>query len=239
MPRRHRVAIAAAALLALLLGVAGVLLIAERKDSATFSDAVHARRAGQAAIFFSGDAGFLGAGPEIAKTIESLGLPVYGVSSLAEFRERRTIAQTVDIVNNAVRIARAKFDADRVLLVGHSFGSDVIGTALPDLAPDVRQALIGAVLIVPTDSVYLRADPTELSYRGPPDASLARVQSVNGLPMLCIQGQQETDSLCPKLAASNVTVMVLPGGHALHHDEAQLAAALNRGVTPMLESDRR
>ncbi len=239
MPRRPLMAIAAAALLALVLGVAGVLLVAEQEDSATFGDAVHARREGQAAIFLSGDAGFLGAGPEIARTIEDLGLPVYGVSSLAEFRERRTIAQTVVIVNNAVRIARAKFDADRILLVGHSFGSDVIGTALPDLAPDVRQALIGAVLIVPTDSVYLRADPTELSYRGPPDATLARVQSVSWLPLLCIQGQQETDSLCPKLRSSNVTVMALPGGHGLHHDEVQLAAAINRGVTPMLASDPR
>ncbi len=184
-------ATAAAAVLALLLGVAGVLLNAEHEDSATFSDAVQARREGRAAIFFSGDAGFLGAGPQFARAIEDLGLPVYGVSSLAEFRERRTIAQTVVIVNQAVRVARAKFDADRILLVGHSFGSDVIGTALPDLAPDVRQALIGVVLIVPTDRVYLRADPTGLSYRGPPDAQLARVRSVNWLPMLCIQGQQE------------------------------------------------
>jgi type IV secretory pathway VirJ component len=232
-------AIAAAALMALLLGVAAMLLTAEHEDSATFSGAVHARRQGQAAVLFSGDAGFLGAGPEIARTIEDLGLPVYGVSSLAEFRERRTIAQTVGIVNDAVRVARAKFDADRILLVGHSFGSDVIGAALPDLAPDVRRALIGAVLIVPTDSVYLRADPTELSYRGPPDATLSRVQSVNWLPMLCIQGQQEPDSLCPSLRASNVMVMALPGGHALHHDEAQLAAAINRGVTPMLGSGPR
>ena len=227
----------AAVLLALLLGVAGVLLIAEHEDSATFSDAVHARREEQAAILFSGDAGFLGAGPEIARTIEDLGMPVYGVSSLAEFRERRTIAQTVVIVNKAVRVARAKFDADRILLVGHSFGSDVIGTALPDLAPDVRQALSGVVLIVPTDSIYLRADPTGLSYRGQPDAGLARVQSESSLPLLCIQGRQETDSLCPKLHGTNVTVVVLPGGHGLDHDVPRLATALKQGTAPMLGRD--
>lgn len=232
-------AVAAAALLALMLGAAAVFLFAEREDSATFGDEVDTRRQRQAAVLFSGDAGFLGVGPEIARTIEGLGLPVYGVSSLAEFRERRTISQTVAIVNQAVRVARARFDADRILLVGHSFGSDVIGTALPDLAPDVRRALVGAVLIVPTDNVYLRADPTGLSYRGPPDAQLARVQSVNWLPMLCIQGQQEPDSLCPKLRGSNVTAIALPGGHGLRHDEAQLAAALDRAVTPMLGPARR
>lgn len=239
MHRPRPLAIAAAALLAVLLGVAAVFLIAEHEDSAIFSGDVQARRAGQAAVLFSGDAGFLGAGPEISRAVEQLGLPVLGISSLAEFRQRRTIPQTVAIVNDAVRTARAKFGADRILLVGHSFGSDVIGAALPDLAPDVRQALIGVVLIVPTDSVYLRADPTELSYRGPPDADLSRVQSVTWLPLLCIQGQQEPDSLCPKLRAANVTMIALPGGHGLHRDFARLAAAIEFGAAPMLGAGAR
>ena len=238
MPRRRPTAIAATALLALVLGVAAIFLIAEHEDSAIFSGDVQSRRAGQAAILFSGDAGFLGAAPEISRAVEQLGLPVLGVSSLAEFRQRRTITQTVAIVNGAVRTARAKFGANRILLVGHSFGSDVIGAALPDLAPDVRRSLIGVVLIVPTDSVYLRADPTEISYRGPPDAELSRVQSVTWLPLLCIQGQQEPDSLCPKLRAANVTVIALPGGHGLHHNVARLAAAIESGTAPMLKANR-
>ena len=231
-------AFSAATLLVLLLGASALLFVAEREDDATFSDALRTRRQREAAVLFSGDAGFLGVGPEIARAVELQGLPVYGVSSLAEFRQRRTISQTVAIVDQAVRTARAKFGADRILLIGHSFGSDVIGTALPDLTPDVRQALSGVVLIVPTDSIYLRADPTGLSYRGPPDAGLARVQSVSSLPLLCIQGREETDSLCPKLHGPNVTVIVLPGGHGLHHDLPRLATALKQGTAPMLGRDR-
>ena len=136
-------AFSAATLLVLLLGASALLFVAEREDDATFSDALRTRRQREAAVLFSGDAGFLGVGPEIARAVELQGLPVYGVSSLAEFRQRRTISQTVAIVDQAVRTARAKFGADRILLIGHSFGSDVIGTALPDLTPDVRQALSG------------------------------------------------------------------------------------------------
>lgn len=237
MSRRGQLAIAAAAMIALLSGAAGVLLTAEHRPSATFSDAVHDRRQHEAAILFSGDAGFLGIGPTIARAVERIGLPVYGISSLAEFHDRRTIAQTVAIVDAAVRTARVKFAADRILIIGHSFGADIIGVALPDLAPDVRTSLAGVVLITPTNSVYLRADPTGLSYRGPPDAALSRVQS-SKLPLLCIQGREETDSLCPQLHGANVTVTVLPGGHGLHHDVARLAAALKAGTAPMLRPVR-
>lgn len=205
----------------------------------TFDRTIHDERPGKAAVLFSGDAGFLGhglgAGPEVAHATEGLGLPVYGVSSLAAFKVRRTLPQTALIVDDAVRLAMRKYGASRILLMGHSFGADVVGVALPDLAPDVRAALIGVVLIVPTDPVYLRADPTTLSYHGRPDARSDRAGSVRWTRILCIYGAQEADSLCPSLTASNVTRIALPGGHALHHDTARLANTLASGTRPMLE----
>ena len=226
-----------------------VLLIAASAASLWFSASpaktigfdgnVHGRRSGEVAVLFSGDAGFLGyglgSGIHIARTAEEFGLPVYGVSSFAQFKDRKSIPQTVDIIDGAVRAAMRKYRASRVLLIGHSFGADVVGVALPDLAPDVRRALIGVVLVVPTQPVYLRADPSTLSYHGRPDAPADRVTLVNWLPILCIYGLQERDSLCPELSARNVRVEGLPGGHALHHDVRRLDAALTSGIRPMLE----
>ena len=119
--------------------------------------------------------------------------------------------------------------------MGHSFGADVVGVALPDLAPDVRKSLMGVVLIVPTEPVYLRADPTTLSYHGKPDAPSDRAGSVRWTSILCIYGAEERDSLCPRLTAGNVLRTALPGGHALHHDTARLAHALAQGTSRMLE----
>jgi type IV secretory pathway VirJ component len=204
-----------------------------------YSNHVQNTRRGEVAVLFSGDVGFvglgLGQGPDIARVIEGLGLPVYGVSSLKEFGAHRTLRQTVRIIDQAVREGMARYGADRVLLVGQSYGADVIASALPDLSADVRQALIGVVLVVPANSVYLRADPTTVSYRGPPDViSSSRAGPVNWTPMLCIYGEEEPDSLCPLLKGANQTVIASPGGHALHHDIARLRAALAQGTRGML-----
>lgn len=228
--------------LVLLVAVLGAAtwLNASRAQTTAFDKKVQGQRRGQVAVLFSGDAGFLefglGSGIRIAKTAEKLGFPVYGVSSFAAFNVRRSVPQTVEIVDNAVRTAMTRYQASHVLLIGHSFGADVVGVALPDLAPDVRKALMGVVLVVPSDPVYLRADPTTLSYHGRPDARVDRASSATWLPILCIYGVQESDSLCPRLSARNVTVEGLPGGHALHHDDRRLEAALTKGILPMLEA---
>lgn len=209
---------------------AGLLLVLFNTHHIGFEDRVTQRREREAAVFFSGDAGFLGEGRSVAGVFESFGLPVYGVSSLAEFRERQSVSETAQIVNDAVRAAKRRYGADRILLVGHSFGADAVGVAVPQLAPDVRNSLTAVALIVPSQPIYLRADPTGISYRGPPDAELDPLWSVRWVPITCIKGEQETDSACPARPAPNVRVITLPGGHALHHDMSRLATALEEGL---------
>jgi type IV secretory pathway VirJ component len=174
----------------------------------------------------------MGAGPGIAIAVEDLGVPVLGISSLNRFRTRRTLPQAAAIVDGAVRSAMQKYSADRILLVGHSFGADVVAATLPDLSPDVRKSLVGVVVIVPSVPVYLKADPTSLSYRGKPD--VARVQAVGGVRIVCIRGKLETDSMCPQLTGPNVTHIILPGGHALHHDTERLRSTLEATTAGML-----
>ena len=227
----------AAGLLGILLIAIVALQLAADRRSADFADAVHGRRVRQAAVLLSGDIGFLGASPRVARAVETTGLPVYAVSSLAAFRERKTIPQTVAIIERAVNETKARYGADKVLLVGHSFGADAVGAALPDLSPEVRNSLLGVVLIVPSDRVYLRADPSTWSYRGPPDASLDRVRSVNWVRILCIYGLQERDSLCPSLHGPKVRVVGLAGGHGLNHG-AKLAETLRIETAKMLGQPR-
>jgi type IV secretory pathway VirJ component len=54
-------------------------------------------------------------------------------------------------------------------------------------------------------------------------ATLPEVNRITGIPVLCIYGEGDNESLCPKLDADKVRIVKLPGGHHFNGDYAGLA----------------
>ncbi len=191
-----------------------------------------------AAVIISGDMGFkIGMGPQIGDRLAAHGIPVLGVNSLAFFRERRTPAQIRAFVAEAIRRGLAFGHADRLVLIGQSFGADMVHVGLVDLPADLRAKLAMVALIVPGDTVDYQASPLELANLVTPDApAYPTASALTWVPTLCVRGADETDSLCPLLHAPNVDKIILPGGHPLHRDAdrlfATLAGAINTYVAP-------
>jgi type IV secretory pathway VirJ component len=181
-----------------------------------------------AAVYLSGDMGFrAGMGPKVARAIAARGVPVVGLSSPVAFGSRRTYAQSEAIVAGAIRTALARTGASRLILIGQSFGSDILAATLPMLPTELRSKVAAIVLVVPSKSVFFRADPTELTYHGTPDAEpAAAMRGVDWAPVACIYGVAERDSLCPALSGTPARVIGLPGGHFLHHDDKLLVATV-------------
>jgi type IV secretory pathway VirJ component len=186
------------------------------------------RRLTTAAVLLSGDMGFrMGMGPKIADRLAAAGMPVTGVNSLTFFRVRRTPPQTAAMLADAIRHALAQPGVTRVALIGQSFGADALQVGLAGLDPALRSRILFVGLVVPGDTVFYRASPSELFNLEPPDAeALATAQKLDWVPTLCIQGREETTSLCDDWRLPNVTSLALPGGHHLHDDVDAVASAL-------------
>lgn len=181
-----------------------------------------------AAVYFSGDMGLrYGMGPKVAPALAAHGLPVIGVSSSVNFATHKTREQADAVLAGAIRVALRQTGADKVVLIGQSFGSDMVATTVPDLPPDLRSHVAGVILVVPAQTVFFRSDPTGLTYLGTPDARpAAGMRTVSWAPVACIYGLEESDSLCPTLAGTPARVIGLPGGHFLHHDDKLLTATI-------------
>ena len=170
-----------------------------------------------AALYVSGDMG-LRFGPNAYTTL---------------FRFRRTHAEVDRIVADGIRDALVRTGAERLIVVGQSYGADILQTALADLPAGLRRRVAGVVLVVPGESVYFRADPSGLAYRGMPDSiGAATLDRIDWVPVTCIYGRDEVDSACPEVHLPNARIVAMRGGHFLNNDRpalfAQILAAIRR-----------
>lgn len=191
-----------------------------------------------AVVNFSGDMGlrFL-LGASTSSGLTEHGIPVVGITTPALFAHRRTRGELDAIVADGVRAALARTGAKRVVVMGQSYGADIVQTGLANLPPSLRTRVAAIVLILPGDSVFYRADPSGLLYdHGTLDSVGATTGNQLGwAPFTCIYGVEETDSLCPLLTLPNVRKVGMPGGHNIHHDADGLLAhvlAAIRAVAP-------
>lgn len=192
-------------------------------------------------LSFSGDMGLrYGMGGVVAKGLSEAGIAVTGVNSPVLFRQRRSGAQIDALIADFVRRAVAEAGDRRLVLLGQSYGADMLQTGLAHLPADLRRRVAGIVLVVPGETVFFRSDPTGLAYRGDPDSwGVTTARTIDWAPLTCIHGVAETDSLCPRLKGGPARLIGMPGGHYLDHDDHALIAQVLRAVRADALSMRR
>ena len=177
-------------------------------------------------LSLSGDMGLrYGMGGVIARALSADGIEVMGVNSPVLFRKRRTAAQVDAVIADLVRRAEAEMGSRKLVLLGQSYGADMLQTGLAHLPVQLRAPIAAVVLVVPGEAAFFRSDPSGLAYMGRPDSvGITTARRIDWVPITCIYGVREPDSLCPLLKRPNVRVVALPGGHYLHHEDAALVA---------------
>ncbi|PZU13124.1 MAG: type IV secretion system protein VirJ [Sphingobium sp.] len=188
------------------------------------------RPEGSVAILWSGDMGFhTGMGPKIANRLVKDGIPVVGMNSLAYFNVKRTPEETEALLERSIEEARRIDPKARLVLIGQSYGADMLQVALARLPARERGAVGQIVLIVPGVTVAFRASPTEIfTFALHEDSALPTARTLGWAPTLCIGGRDETSSLCPLLHQRGVRTVLLPGGHPLRRDDEAVYGVLRR-----------
>jgi type IV secretory pathway VirJ component len=193
------------------------------------------------ALYLSGDMGFhAGLGPDMAERLTQRGIAVVAENSLHFFRTRRTPEEAGAMITAGLRRALAIDPDAQLLLLGQSFGADVIAPSLPYVPVALRRRIAFIGLIVPGATRQWRASPSEIFSIGEPEEdSVTAARRLSWVPLLCIYGVAEGASLCPSLRQPNAVRMGLPGGHALAHDPDAVAAVLLPAVDQALASRAR
>ena len=186
---------------------------------------VHATAAAsEFALLLTGDGGWAGLDQELAARLAAKGVPTVALNSLKYFWTGRTPEQTAGDVTRVLRHYLASWHAQRVLLIGYSFGADVLPFVVNRLPPDVR-AQVASLSLLGLDAhasfeIHL-AEWVSDTDAGP--ATRPELEALKELPILCIYGEDEADSICPQLTGSRITREQVGKGHHFSGEYALLA----------------
>jgi type IV secretory pathway VirJ component len=175
------------------------------------------RRHDLVAVYFSGDMGLsIGLGEGAMSALRKQGIAVLAVNCSLLFRTARSRAYVDALVADTIARALRESGAPRAIVMGGSFGADVVGTGFGALPPALSHRVGAIVLIVPGTQVFFHANPTGLFYSGLPDSDpRLTARTLRGWPVTCIYGRDETDSLCRDPAMRGARRVEIPDGHMM------------------------
>lgn len=185
------------------------------------------------AIMLSGDGGWAGLDKEVAAAFTADGIPVVGLDSLRYFWSARTPQGLAADLDRMITFYGKQFGKPHALLVGYSQGADVLPFAVNRLSDDARRDVaLAAILGMSEHALFEFHMSSWISDDNSGPATLPEVDRISGIPVLCVYGEQESDSLCPKLDAHKFMVVKLKGGHHFDGDYAGLAKTILSAARP-------
>jgi type IV secretory pathway VirJ component len=186
------------------------------------------------AVIYSGDGGWRDIDREVGNALQQRGVPVIGVDSLRYFWAERQPQATADDLARIITYYRKRWNVRNVLLIGYSFGADILPRTYNLLPPATRASVRQVTLM----ALSHRADYkiSVLGWLGAEGQGSAGdpvddVKAINPLLVQCIYGTDEEDDACPTLKPLGVDVVAIEGGH--HFDENY--PALTRRVLDALD----
>lgn len=190
-------------------------------------------------IFMSGDGGWAALDKGVSQQLQLKGLPVVGWNSLTYYWKKKSPQQVTDDLVRIMDHYATRWQTQRVLLIGFSFGAEIVPFVLNRLPANYRQQILGAVMLSPSTSSDFEVHVSEIlssSQLGeyPTEPEVKRIQDI---PLLCLYGVSDDDPerLCPRLQQQNVTKLGLSGGHHFEDDYPQLAHLILHHLLPAFD----
>jgi type IV secretory pathway VirJ component len=188
------------------------------------------RQGNRLAILLTGDGGWAGLDQDLSAELAGKGISVAALSSVRYFWQARTPEQSAADVARLIDHFLPVWQAQRVLLIGYSFGADALPFIWNRLPRQLQERVDSMSLLGLSASASFeirvagwlqRSDSGEL-------ATLPELQRITGLPVLCVYGSGESDSLCRSLQLPSASSVMIGSGHHFGGDTSEIVDAILR-----------
>lgn len=192
------------------------------------ADAKH----GVLAIVYSGDGGWRDLDKDIAEYLQAQGVPTVGLDMLRYYWAWRSPEDSAVDLSRLITHYRKAWGVEKVVLIGYSFGADVMPALYNLLPAEQRDSVVQVSLLAlsakanfeVTVGEFLTAN-SESTQPTKPD--LDRIAP--GI-LQCFEGREDADGVCDTLTGTGVEVVATEGGHHFDGNYEALAARILAGV---------
>lgn len=183
------------------------------------------------AVLLTGDGNWAATDRRIARAFNQRGTDLVALRMRDYLTSApRTPAATARDVERIIRRYGAAWGRQRLVLVGYSRGADLLPFVVNRLSPDVRARVRALVLIAPAEHAGFTFHLIDLVHdqHHPGDLpTLPELMRVPPVPVVCVYGLRETDSLCREAPPGRIVGIAQPGGHHVHDQAAVFARVMD------------
>jgi type IV secretory pathway VirJ component len=180
------------------------------------------------AIIYSGDGGWRDLDRTLASVLASKGLSVVGVDVLRYYWTQKSPDLAARDLARIMRYYQQRWQKQKVVLIGFSFGADVLPFLVSRLPAELSADIGLLSLLSPERHTAFEVETTGWlgvhNNAGMPVAP--ELRKLSGMHVQCVYGRNEAaDSLCITDAAAAIGAMVLAkdGGHHFDQNYSELA----------------
>ena len=173
----------------------------------------------------SGDGGWTSFDEDLSRKLAEKGIPVIGLDAQKYFWQRKDPAQTAAVIAQAIEHYLTTWNKQSVILIGYSFGADVVPFIAGHFPPYLKSKLQSVICLSPdqTTAFEIRlADMLELKTTETYSV-LQAMKSIQAYHPVCIFGSQEDPALRNRFAETKAKIVVLPGNHHFNNDYETIA----------------
>ena len=165
-------------------------------------------------VFVSGDGGWANIDKAISRVLADNGMPVVGLNALQYFWTKRTPDSAAHDLQSILETYQGRWKKNRVMLVGYSRGADVLPAMISRLPAESRSRIRMIALLGPSPKVQFEFHVSDWLHSAASGVAVKpEVDKLRSQHVLCLYGEDDKDSLCPLLNASQADIVMLKGAH--------------------------
>ncbi|MCM2476573.1 virulence factor family protein [Rhizobium sp. CG5] len=182
------------------------------------------------AVIYSGDGGWRDIDQKLGAHLQEAGVPVVGVDALRYFWSEKSPEQTAADLTRILAVHKARWKVRKVVLVGYSFGANILPATYLRLPQADRQAITLLSLLALSHAADFEIALT--GWVGIPGSAkhgdpVDHLNGIEPVKIQCIEGKDDPENACPALRPrldEGVEIITRDGGHHFDGDYRALSA---------------
>lgn len=181
------------------------------------------------AVIYSGDGGWRDIDSEVGGALQRLGVPVVGVDSLRYFWSKQDPGKTASDLSRIIDTYSHQWKVRHVLLIGYSFGADVLPATYNLLPPDTQSRVSQISLMALSHEANFEISVegwlggSGSASTGDPAVEIAKIDPEK---IQCIYGKDDEDDACAALRNKGMEIIGVDGGHHFDGDYEAMAGRI-------------